>query len=195
MLNLMHFKDRFNMRPFMISPTAIIRGVGRTLGIPLIEVEGATGYYDSNLNGKAKAAAKAFKSNQYDFGFVHVKAVDDAGHDKDHKIKVEQLEKSDRMIKTFIDEVKDDKDHDYIIIVTGDHTTPTQIGDHTFEPVPITMSAVSNILGRNKKLANLKDDVKTFDEIACGQGLDALLGRFSAINIMTTAMKYRDKFN
>lgn len=125
MLKLTQFKERFKMRPFMIAPTAIIRGVGQTLGIPLIEVKGATGYYDSNLNGKALTAAEAFKSNKYDFGFVHVKAVDDAGHDKDHKIKVEQLEKCDKMIKTFIDKVKDDKDHDYIIIITGDHTTPT----------------------------------------------------------------------
>ena len=183
------------MRPFIIAPTAIIRGVGITLGIPLIEVKGATGYYDSNLNGKAIAAAKAFKSNEYDFGFVHVKSVDDAGHDKDHKMKVEQLEKSDKMIKTFIDEVKDDAEHDYIIVITGDHTTPTQIGDHTFEPVPITMSALSNVLGKNSKLKGLKDDVKKFDEMACGQGLDGLLGRFSAIHIMPTAMKYRDKFN
>ena len=125
MLNLLDFKEKFNMRPFMIAPTAIIRGVGITLGIPLLEVKGATGYYDSNLNGKALTAAKAFKSDKFDFGFVHVKSVDDAGHDKDHKIKVEQLEKSDRMIKTFIDEVKGDKERDYIIIITGDHTTPT----------------------------------------------------------------------
>jgi 2,3-bisphosphoglycerate-independent phosphoglycerate mutase len=41
----------------------------------------------------------------------------------------------------------------------------------------------------------LKDDVKKFDEISCGQGLDGLLGRFSAIHIMPTAIKYRDKFN
>jgi 2,3-bisphosphoglycerate-independent phosphoglycerate mutase len=73
----------------MIAPTAIIRGIGKTIGIPLIEVEGTTGYYDSNLNGKASTAANLLKSDKYDFGFVHVKATDDAGHDKDHKIKVE----------------------------------------------------------------------------------------------------------
>lgn len=98
MLKLQSFKDKYGMRPFMIAPTAIIRGVGITLNIPLIEVEGTTGYYDSNLNGKAKKAANLLRSNEYDFGFVHVKATDDAGHDKDHKIKVEQFEKCDQMI-------------------------------------------------------------------------------------------------
>ena len=86
----------------MISPTAIIRGVGITFGILILEVEGATGYYDSNLNGKSLKAAEAFKSGNYDFGFVHVKATDDAGHDMSEKIKVEQLEKCDKMIETFI---------------------------------------------------------------------------------------------
>ena len=68
----------------MIAPTAIIRGVGITAGIPLIEVEGTTGYYDSNLNGKAAKAAELLKTDEYDFGFVHVKGTDDAGHDKSH---------------------------------------------------------------------------------------------------------------
>ena len=89
----------------MISPTAIIRGVGITFQIPLIETEGANGYYDSNLNGKAEKAAELLQTDQYDFGFVHVKGTDDAGHDKDHNIKKQQFEKCDRMVQTFIDNV------------------------------------------------------------------------------------------
>ena len=85
----------------MIAPTAIIRGVGRTFGMDLLDdVSGMTGYYDSNLEGKTTRAAKEMIENEngYDFGFVHVKAVDDAGHDKNKQVKVEQLEKSDRAI-------------------------------------------------------------------------------------------------
>ena len=57
------------------------------------DVEGMTGYYDSNLEGKFVRAGKEFieNANQYDFGFVHVKAIDDAGHDKNEQIKIEQL--------------------------------------------------------------------------------------------------------
>ena len=55
------------------------------------------------------------------------------------------------MINTFIEGVKNCNDGtEFIIVVTGDHTTPTQVGDHTFEPVPILMSLVSNFLGNNK---------------------------------------------
>ena len=76
----------------MITPTAIIRGVGRTFKMDLLDdVEGMTGYYDSNLEGKMVRAATELIENQngYEFGFVHVKAVDDAGHDKNKDIKLE----------------------------------------------------------------------------------------------------------
>jgi 2,3-bisphosphoglycerate-independent phosphoglycerate mutase len=71
----------------MVGPTAIIRGVTMTFGMAVIESEGATGYYDSNLDGKMTAMAAGIKD--YDFGFVHVKGVDDAGHDKSFDIKCE----------------------------------------------------------------------------------------------------------
>ena len=76
------------MKPFMIAPTAIIRGTGITFGIPIIDVECTTGYYNSNLNNKAEEAIKRITSEEYGFGFIHIKAVDDAGHDKDMKTKI-----------------------------------------------------------------------------------------------------------
>ena len=77
------------LKPFMIAPTAIIRGAGITFGLDIIEVEGTTGYYDSRLDNKMKKAAELFANTDYTFGFVHIKAIDDAGHDKSFKIKTE----------------------------------------------------------------------------------------------------------
>ena len=65
------------------------------------------------------------------------------------------------MIKTFIDQVKD-FNNDYIICVTGDHTTPTFFGDHSFEPVPILICLLSNYLEKNQEtesIYNLRDNV------------------------------------
>jgi len=73
----------------MIAATAIIKGTGITFGIDIHIVEGATGYYNSNLNGKMTKAVELITSGAYDFGFVHIKAVDDAGHDKKLDIKVQ----------------------------------------------------------------------------------------------------------
>ena len=100
------FEQKHGLKPFMIAPTAIIRGVGGTFGMQLLDdVEGMTGYYDSNLEGKTVRAAREIleNSNGYDFAFVHVKAVDDAGHDKNKEMKVEQLEKVDKALRKMIE--------------------------------------------------------------------------------------------
>lgn len=136
------FYERHGLKAFMVAPTAIIRGVGLTVGIDIQgdkEVPGMTGFYDSNIEGKMTFAAS--KIDEYDFGFVHIKAVDDAGHDKDLKIKIEQLEKVDRAIGKMIDLLKTSSD-ETIVCVTGDHTTPVRYGDHSHEPVPFVAGLV-----------------------------------------------------
>ena len=76
------------MKAFMIAPTAIIKGIGMHLDFDIYDVEGATGYYDSNYYNKLNYAETLLKQDDYDFGFVHIKAVDDAGHDKNANLKV-----------------------------------------------------------------------------------------------------------
>ena len=137
-----------------------------------------TGFYDSNLEGKTTFAAK--KIDEYDFGFVHIKAVDDAGHDKDLKIKIEQLEKVDRAIGKMLDLLKASED-ETIVCVTGDHTTPVRYGDHSHEPVPFVAGVVKS---PTKRLENLK-----FDEIFCASGR---LGRFSGDQILPFLIKLRN---
>jgi len=87
----------------MIAPTAIIRGTGMTFGIQVFDVEGTNGSYDSNLNNKAKKTVELITSKDFDFGFMHIKAVDDAGHDKNLAIKVSQLEKVDEAVGILIE--------------------------------------------------------------------------------------------
>lgn len=110
----------------MLAPTAIIRGTGITFGIPIFEVEGATGFYDSNLDNKSARAIEFITKDEFDFGFVHIKAIDDAGHDKNLQMKVTQLEKVDKSIGIVIDKLNElsNEKNQYIICVTGDHTTP-----------------------------------------------------------------------
>ena len=106
-------------------------------------------------------------NTDYDFGFVHVKAVDDAGHDKDPELKVYWLEKIDEMVGEIIErlakgEAQNNIDGDddenvrngtretdqcrYSICITGDHSTPALYGDHSCEPVPFTVGRVKNIV-------------------------------------------------
>ncbi|RHY17342.1 hypothetical protein DYB37_003239 [Aphanomyces astaci] len=87
-INVPNFEATHGMKSFMIAPTCIIAGLGKSLDMDVIPVEGATGDYHTNLLNKANAALDCFRDRTYDFGFVHVKAVDDAGHDRDVHMKV-----------------------------------------------------------------------------------------------------------
>ncbi|CEI87497.1 hypothetical protein RMCBS344292_01908 [Rhizopus microsporus] len=138
-----------------------------TLGMDLIKVPGATGDYSTDFNAKGQACIQYITSDKYDFGFCHLKAVDDAGHDKDVQKKIYYFERIDEMIGTVVQTLEQRKDESYTVIVTGDHTTPVLYGDHSCEPVPF---CITNLPFHQKG-----DDIKQFDEVSVSQGS---LGRF-----------------
>lgn len=107
----------------------------------------------------------------YRFGFVHFKAVDDAGHDKSYAKKIEMLEKIDVAIGEFLELIKDER---VAICITGDHTTPIAIGDHTYEPVPFFVAP--NVDSKHG------DSCPAFNEVDCL--LHGSLGRFPGSEIV-----------
>lgn len=195
------FEQMHGMKPFMIAPTCIIAGLGMSLGFDLVKAPGATGDYHTNLLSKAETALHMLGEGEYDFGFVHVKAVDDAGHDRDVEKKVHFIEKADEMIASIIKGVHaqladSEDDREVTIVVTGDHTTPVKYGDHTFEPVPFAIARVGNAV---RTLASsdstlpegsspLVDEVASFSELSVARGA---LGRFSGDQVMEIIKKFR----
>ncbi|RID59860.1 hypothetical protein BRARA_F03057 [Brassica rapa] len=114
------FEEKHGLWPCMVAPTKIIAGLGMSLGIDILEAPGATGDYRTLLTSKAVAIANALsaplspcpnvfvpgedghkpgRSGGYDFGFLHIKAIDDAGHDKATMFKVKGLEAVDKAIR------------------------------------------------------------------------------------------------
>ena len=91
--------------PNIISSICILQ---TNLCIDIIDVPGATGDYDSNFEAKGlKAVDVLFSERGYDFGFVHIKAVDDAGHDRDVQLKLELLERFDDALKSVLKKLRD----------------------------------------------------------------------------------------
>jgi 2,3-diphosphopglycerate-independent phosphoglycerate mutase len=139
------FQEVHAMRAFMIAPTCIIAGLGMSLGIDVVRVPGATGDYHSDLLAKARAAVAhltpALPGGRaaFDFCFLHVKAVDDAGHDRSVARKLEWLERSDVMVAHLVHALGAGGD-ECVMVVTGDHSTPVLSGDHSTEPVPFLIS-------------------------------------------------------
>lgn len=138
------FKEKFGLSGAVISAVDLINGIGKTIGLKVINVEGANAYYDTNYQGKAEAGLKALE--EFDFVFIHIEATDEAGHNQDLRMKISCLERIDKMVVGTI--VENMKDRNYRILITPDHPTPVSKRTHTDEPVPFLISG-SGIQGGN----------------------------------------------
>ena len=145
-------------RGAVITAVDLIRGIGRLAGLRCINVEGATGLYDTNYEGKAQAAIEALKTD--DFVYLHVEASDEAGHDGNLKLKLQTIEDLDRRLIGPIYEAVKNFDEPVSIAVLPDHPTPVALRTHTNEPIPFLIYYPGIEA----------DSVQTFDEIAAVDG-------------------------
>lgn len=143
----------------VISAVDLIKGIGHYAGLDVIEVEGATGLYDTNYEGKAKAAIDALKGD-YDFVFLHVEASDEAGHEGDVDLKVRTIEYLDKRIVRPVIEAAAEMDSPVTIALLPDHPTPCRLKTHTASPVPFVIW----------RPGMTPDSVVFFDEQSAGQG-------------------------
>lgn len=126
------FEDKFGLKGAVISAVDLIKGIGKIIGFRVLEVEGVTGYYDTNYKGKAEAAIKAL--DDVDVVFVHIEAPDEAGHNQDLRMKMTCIERIDKLVVGTI--MENLKSKDFRILITPDHPTPLSLRTHTDEPVP-----------------------------------------------------------
>lgn len=127
------FKDKYGVEGSVISAVDLIKGLGKLLGLKVINVLGATGYYDTNYEGKAQAAVDTLKDK--DFVFVHLEAADEAGHNGDLREKIAAIERFDQIIVgRMLEEYKEKKN--FRIMVLPDHATPVALKTHAADPVP-----------------------------------------------------------
>ncbi|OZJ05767.1 hypothetical protein BZG36_01326 [Bifiguratus adelaidae] len=175
-------QELHGLRASMIAPTCIIAGLGMSIGMDVLTVPGATGDYQTNLQAKGDAAVAAITSSGYDFCFVHIKAVDDAGHDKDVHRKIHFLQEIDHVLGRVVKQLEQ-MQVPVVITLTGDHSTPVLYGDHSYEPVPVTMARLS---ANPVEMSMTCDHVTCFDEISARQGA---LGRFRGLELMGVIKK------
>jgi 2,3-bisphosphoglycerate-independent phosphoglycerate mutase len=130
-------QERFGIRGAVIAAVDLIKGLAMYAGMKPIAVEGATGLYDTNFEGKADAALKALE--EVDFVYIHVEAADEAGHEKNLKLKIQCIEDLDRrLIQRVLDGLAK-KGWESTVAVLPDHPTPVGYGNHTREPVPVAI--------------------------------------------------------
>ncbi len=148
------FKEKFGLDAAIISAVDLLKGIGKALGMDVIDVPGATGYYDTDYEAKAEYALNALSKN--DLVFIHVEAPDEAGHNGDLREKIRAIENIDEKIVKKISEHFSEAS-DYRILFLCDHATPISLKTHTRDPVPFCMS------GKGIK----KDAFTSYDEQCC----------------------------
>ena len=147
-IDLPSFKDKYGLTGAVISAVDLVKGIGKSIGLDIINVEGATGYYDTNYEGKAKAAIEVLEKN--DFVYVHVEATDEAGHNGDLKEKLLAIERFDQVIVGNILRYLE-KTGDFRILVLPDHATPITLRTHASDPVPFIMMGKNIVHSGTKK--------------------------------------------
>lgn len=135
--NMPAFSGMFGVDGAVISAVDLVNGIGRLVGLEIVQVPGATGYYDTNYQGKGDYAVAALKSK--DFVFVHVEAPDEAGHNGDMRAKITAIENFDKFVVGAVwNHLKNSGD--YRIMVLSDHATPVAIKTHVSDPAPFAMA-------------------------------------------------------
>ncbi len=122
------FRERYDLKACCIAGAGLYKGVARYFGMDVLNVRGASGTKNTDVDAKILAAKNALKN--YDFIFLHVKATDLFGHDGDAIGKKEFIERFDKALSKIYGV-------DGVIVVTGDHSTPCSLMDHSGDDVPL----------------------------------------------------------
>lgn len=160
------FNERYKLRGACVAKTAIIKGIGRLLGM---HVE------DSKESIKDRIRQSLKLLEKYDFVLLNIKEGDEAGHDGDYWRKVKLIEELDNAMEPIFEFINEN----YFVLLS-DHTTPCSVRDHTGDEVPIM------IVGPEVR----RDDVERFSERDCYKGY---IGRIRALDLMNYLLNLINK--
>jgi len=171
------FNEKYGVKSACIAETGLIQGIAQIAGMDIIEVEGATGGVDTNLDN-ITSSILLNASLDYDFLLINIDGADEAGHDGNLQEKVEFIEKVDAVIGEVM------QLEDVYFILTADHSTPISVMDHTGDPVPLV------IKGPDVRV----DPVNQFHERAAANGGLCRIRGSDIMNILMDLMNRSTKF-
>lgn len=166
------FQERYGLSGSVISAAALISGIGMAVGLEHVQVPGATGSVDSDLEAKVRATLAEL--SRKDFVLLNIKGADESGHDGKAVQKKEFIERLDGALEPLLDI------RDCLLVICADHSTPCSVKDHSADPVPVV------IRGEGVRI----DPVGRFDEVFCATGG---LHRICGASLMPILMDLLDR--
>ena len=129
------FEELYGVKGTVVSAVDLLKGIAIAAGMNAPDVEGATGYIDTNFEGKAEAAVQALKADS-DFAYIHIEAPDECGHRFEPENKVKSIEYIDSRVLPIVLKGLEEIGEDYKIMILPDHPTPLSTKTHAGDPVP-----------------------------------------------------------
>ena len=168
--DMIPFPEKNNMSAACVAGVGMIKGICGVCGLDVIDLpKECNGGMDTDMIKKAEIALKMLK--KYDFVLMNIKAPDISGHDGKAEEKCSVISRLDEMAGYLKNNMSDDT----VIVFTADHCTPIEVGDHTGDPVPVTIYSGTIV----------KDDAKEFSESGCAAGR---IGRIRGCDLLPICM-------
>ncbi|MBQ6099956.1 MAG: cofactor-independent phosphoglycerate mutase [Methanobrevibacter sp.] len=133
--SLPNFEETYGITAAVITGVDLLKGIGNFAGMDIIDVPGATGYFDTDYKQKGEYGIEALKN--HDVLLIHIEAPDEAGHAQNIEEKIKAIERIDEFIVGPI--VESLEGEDFKAAILPDHPTPIDIGTHTRDDVPIVI--------------------------------------------------------
>ncbi|MCR5635896.1 MAG: cofactor-independent phosphoglycerate mutase [Clostridiales bacterium] len=163
------FENKFGLTGSVISAVDLLKGIAACAQMGHPDVEGATGYIDTNFSGKLEAAVKELDSGK-DFVYIHLEAPDECGHRGELENKIKSIELIDRLIiKPLLEHLE--RTGDYAVLICPDHPTPLEIRTHSSEPVPYLIYKSNREVNSGVSLFSEENAAKTGTYIEKGYTL------------------------
>ena len=160
------FGERYHLAARCVAVYPMYRGIARLVGMEIAQFDGVT------PSAQFQAVEETMNFNDYEFVFVHVKQTDSHGEDGDYSAKVKAIEEIDKAIPKLMQANPD------VLVVTGDHSTPSRMQSHSWHPVPLLLWAPDTVR---------QDHINRFGERQC---LSGGLGTISAKDLMSLILAH-----
>ena len=144
---LENFYEKYGLKASVISAVDLIKGIAKCADMKSIDVEGATGNWDTNFDGKAQAAFDTLTKDEQDLVYVHMEAPDECGHQGNAEKKKLSVELIDEKVVGFLRNKLDEAGIEYKMLILPDHPTPIKLKTHVSDPVPYVIYRSGSISG------------------------------------------------
>lgn len=152
------FEELYGLTGSVISAVDLVKGIGHCAKLRVIDVPGATGYLDTNYEGKVDYALDSLE--EVDLTMIHIESTDETGHVGKAELKVQAVEDFDgRVVGRVLEGIK--RFGDYKILVMSDHPTPIDLRTHVNEPVPFAIYSSEDESVKNDKFVYTEKSAAT----------------------------------